>query len=214
MKLFFRVLLISTLFILLVSQYSFGQLAFGIKPGATLNSGYGGLKIGNIVVFGGFEYVHGGGEFTLTYSATGYPDQVAKQKYSGNLYVPFVGAKIFLLPAGSIKGYVTATISKPWISASIQPDSGKEAIAYTEYGGAKTTIKDLVSNVNLWGVSAGVGSEYFFSDNFSLGGEFGFRWIHGSFDKTIKTGPTDQEKIEVSAGLSTTYSTITLNYYF
>jgi hypothetical protein len=220
MKSLVRVIVVSMFVLILASQFSFGQLAFGVKPGATLNSAYAGLKIGGIVVFGGFEFIHGGADIDLTYKDTGYPDDVSKMHYSANLYVPYVGAKMFLLHSGSVKGYVTATISKPWVSASIQPDSGKEAIAYdfTSSHGDKATVKDLVSNTSLWGLSVAFGSEYFFSDNFSLGGEFGIRYLIGSWKKTIKTysSPTETatETVDVGVGVSSTYSTLTLNYYF
>jgi hypothetical protein len=220
MKLFTRVLLISLFVLVIASQCSYSQFTFGVKPGATLNSGYAGIKFGGIVAFGGFEFIHGGADINFTYKDTGYPDDANKMHYSGSLCVPYVGAKMFLLNSGNIKGYATATISKPWVSASIQPDSGKEAVAYdfTSSHGDKALVKDLVSNTSLWGFSVAFGSEYFFSDNFSLGGEFGIRYLIGGWKKTITTysSPTAKSTVDVdvSVGVSSTYSTLTLNYYF
>jgi hypothetical protein len=215
MKTLLRVVVVTMFVLIIASQFSFGQLAFGIKPGETLNSAYAGLKLGGLVVFGGFEYIHGGANIDFTAKQTGFPDdKYINEKLSGNLYVPYVGAKMFLLSSGSVKGYVTGTVSKPWLSASVQPDSGKEAVAWTDYKGAKTYVKDVVSDISLWEFSVAVGSEYFFSDNFSVGGEFGFRYLVGSYKKTIQTSATSSVAVDISAGLSATYSTLTLNYYF
>ena len=73
-----------------------------------------------------------------------------------------------------------------------------------------TYVKDIVSNIKLWSFQLAVGSEYFFSDNFSIGGEFGVRMLTAGYNKDIETGVN----LDVSAGLSSTYTTLTLNYYF
>jgi len=205
MKALLRVVVVSMFLLIIASQFSFGQLAFGVKPAATLqgtalNSAYFGYKISNLVIYGGFEYIHAGGDVDIkeTGSAT------LSYSVSANVCVPYIGAKYFLLNSGSIKGYVSGNISKPWLSFSGTEDGEELEIT------SGLTVKDVVGDIKLWGFQVAVGSEYFFSDNFSIGGEFGVRLLTGSFNKDIGT----DVNLDVSAGASLTYSALTLNYYF
>jgi hypothetical protein len=83
--------------------------------------------------------------------------------------------------------------------------------------------KDLVNDIlGFWGITLGGGAEYFFSENFSIGGEFGVRLIFNTVEYSDKTheeyGPNDSytEEIdsEISASFKVSYAVFTLNYYF
>ena len=69
----------------------------------------------------------------------------------------------------------------------------------------------------------GFGVEYNFSENFSIGGEFGIRYFTGNYseseDRTINdpnTGVpiTYKKEMKGNVNFSPTYTKITLNYYF
>jgi hypothetical protein len=77
--------------------------------------------------------------------------------------------------------------------------------------------------LSIWGLSFGFGTEYYFSENFSVGGEFGMRLLFGSFDQTDKVsvfdpntgGITETDRnTNVDLNLQLTYSVVSLNYYF
>lgn len=82
-------------------------------------------------------------------------------------------------------------------------------------------INDVLKEVKLFGGELGFGVEYFFDDNFSIGGEFGLRYISGkytnSFEQDVYNGSEMQpEDFEDTFRLSLmpTYSRISLNFYF
>ena len=104
--------------------------------------------------------------------------------------------------------YFNATLAKPFLSAKLTID-----------GNEITQVSDEVKNVSLWGGSLGVGAEYFFDDNFSVGGEFGIHAVTAKYSKT--TDETDYNgygpaKVtnEVKAMVMPTYSKISVNFYF
>ncbi|MCP4459623.1 MAG: hypothetical protein GY816_16600 [Cytophagales bacterium] len=103
------------------------------------------------------------------------------------------------------------TLSKPIVSAK-----------YEEDGVVDENVKEDAEKVKLWGAELGYGVEYFFDENFSLGGEFGARYIHLNYnDESIEefynpdTG-WEQSKVEHNYNFSfkPTYSRISLNFYF
>ena len=61
--------------------------------------------------------------------------------------------------------------------------------------------------------------EYFFEDNFSVGGEFGLRYLKGKITQNndVTVGPNNQvhtEQTEINLGAMPTYSKISVNFYF
>jgi hypothetical protein len=90
-----------------------------------------------------------------------------KDEFSGNLYIPNIGVKYFIKQQNKIQAYLTLCISKPLLTGKLDYD-GEE---YDDF-------KQQVKNISMWGGEVGFGIEYFFDDNFSLGGEFGLRYLH------------------------------------
>ena len=130
------------------------------------------------------------------------------------MYNLYLGAKYFFIEKNSIKGYLVGEVWKPITSGSIKVD-----------GEENETVKKFFDGLSLWGFNFGFGTEYFFSENFSLGGEFGIRFLLVSSeteDKSVYsyTGygytatETSTSKVNADIGLSLTYSLLTLNYYF
>ena len=206
--------------IIMFSTTLFAQVdfAFGVKPGIGLNGAYFGVNInGNVVPFIGFDYIGASG--TLEESGVRYDynlsqliDYSDKDEASVSIYNLSIGGKFFFMNVQAIKSYFTGTFFKPFFSAD-----------YKQNGETETKVKDAVDNLNIWGLSFGFGTEYYFSDNFSVGGEFGMRLFMGTFKRTEKhnvynpnTGTmleTDRN-YNADLNLQLTYSVVSLNYYF
>lgn len=188
----------------------FGQFSFGVSPGLNLNSVYFGYKVGIAVPNIGFQYMHIG----LKFDDSGYPDGNFEAK--GNLFIPQIGCKVFVAQKNKVKAYAAFNIAKPILTGKITVDGEED-----------DEVKESLDNLSLLGMQFGVGAEYFFDDNFSVGGEFGLRMFHGKLKQsyteehweydpeTMETTYYEtQETIDVKANLNPTYSRISLNFYF
>ncbi len=183
------------IFTLVLSYQIFSQeqqkFMFSIKPQLFGMSGAGfGLKLpSRLVIYGGIDYAHLGTavelEDTKIESSPIYPYYPYvtrdKDKVEGslNLYNLFVGTKFFLFEANAVQGYLTGELSKPILDGSVKVDNEES-----------DEVEDFFDNLSLWGIKCGIGSEYFFSENFSLGGEFGFRILLASYIDEIKNNKT------------------------
>lgn len=189
---------------------AFSQFSFGIAPGMNLNSAYFGYKLGKAVPYVGIQYcgISGSISNSINYSDAAVQDESFKDKFTGRVIMPSLGLKYFVIEKNKVKGYFNATLAKPFLSAKLTVD-----------GNEITEVSDEVKNVSLWGGSLGVGAEYFFDDNFSVGGEFGIHAVTAKYSKT--TDETDYNgygpaKVtnEVKAMVMPTYSKISVNFYF
>jgi hypothetical protein len=220
-----------------LSITALGQLVFSVKPGQTLNGASFGIKLGKLVLFGGLDYMRvsstveaSGTEIDWTYNyqyisgqyvyTYGYELNPYSDKYEAslNIYSPTIGIKLLLGGPEKVDAYLTASVSKPIISGKAS-SNGKEE-----------DVQKYLDNLSVWGYQFGFGGEYFFSDNFSLGGEFGLRFFSTKYSQentntesvyvgSSQTGFHDQEvetkdKIDLGLNLGITYSLLTLNYYF
>jgi hypothetical protein len=111
---------------------------------------------------------------------------------------------------------VAINIAKPFLGGKVIVDGEEDE-----------DVKETLDNISLFGGQLGLGAEYFFDDNFSVGGEFGFRYLHVKSDQTYTKSHQvynpetysyeyyeTEETIETRANLNPTYSRITLNFYF
>lgn len=125
--------------------------------------------------------------------------------------MPQIGVKYFIKDLKDIKLYLNGCFSYAILTASSKSDGVEDE-----------DVKNTVDNVNIWGLELGVGSEYFFSKNFSLGGEFELRlFFAGSEYSEPTTVYTPNGRSQASTlnykynmNLGVTNSKITLNYYF
>ena len=85
------------------------------------------------------------------------------------------------------------------------------------------TYGEDFESYSLWGGEFGFGIEYFFDENFSLGGEFGLRYLHLNYVQTRERSvynpmTSDWEPTEIkydyNYNMNPTFSKISLNYYF
>ncbi len=200
-----------------ISTNGFGQFSFGVSPGLNFNSAYFGYKVGKVVPYVGFQYARAKmGVKDESIERDWYTGKVFKETFdedvSINLYVPHIGAKYFILERNKIQAYVNAVIAKPLISVN-ESDTLEN-------------IKDEAKKLSLWGAELGFGMEYFFDDNFSIGGEFGIKYLfmkyqdfedeyYEEYDENfniVQNKATLEQKLTLN--FSPTYSKISFNYYF
>ena len=206
--------------IVILGTTSFAQsdFAFGVRPGIAINGAYFGVNInGSVVPFVGFDYFGVSG--TLEESGQMYDFNLGQlvtykdtDEGSATVYNLSIGVKYFFMKVQSLKPYFTGSFYKPFISAEGKDD-----------GETIEEIDDVVDRLNLWGMSLGFGTEYYFSENFSVGGEFGMRLFFGSYEQTEKVDVFDpntgtvretDRNTEFDLNLQLTYSVVSLNYYF
>jgi outer membrane autotransporter protein len=202
-------LLISAVMLLATSQ-AFGQFTFSAAPGLNLNSASFGYKMGKVVPYIGIQYCGISGSYTqdVNYVSSATTDETNEAKLAGKIIMPSLGVKVFAIEKNKVKGYFNATIAKPFISAKVSIN-----------GSDIEEVTDQVKNVSLIGGTLGVGAEYFFDDNFSLGGEFGLNALFGKYSDTYNDSNYDGNgeaniTSTVKALVMPTYSKISLNFYF
>jgi hypothetical protein len=211
-------ILFSLLLIVCFTYKGYSQITFSVSPGIGLNTAQLGYKVNEkFIPFIGFQYVHAGvntefngeefdfdlGEI-VSYSET--------YKLSGTLYIPNIGAKYFFTQKDKLKAYTSLCLSKPILSAKMIDD-----------GDVDEDFKETVKNISLFGGELGVGVEYFFDEHFSIGGEFGLRYIHAKYKDSYEDEiydpeigdyrPTEVENI-MKFNLNPTYTKVSLNFYF
>lgn len=204
--------------LLVAATNSFGQFSFGVSPGVSLNGAYFGYKINNKVVpYIGFQYMGAKLKYEQSgkrvdwdlYQIVSYTD---KDQYSGSLIIPNFGIKYFTKQKDNLKAYLVLSFAKPFLT-------GK-----AEHNGVEDKdVKEDIKSIKMWETEFGFGAEYFLSDHFSFGGEFGLRYFklkyQNSYNTTIydpNTGnPVNTEiNTDINFRMSPTYSKISLNYYF
>jgi hypothetical protein len=198
---------------LLFGLKGYSQFSFGVAPGLSTNSTYFGYKIGKVVPYVGFQYANA--RFILEQTGMEWDglDVVSfsdETKVSANIYIPNIGVKFFAVEKNKLKAYFNLSIAKPIIRAKVE-----------ENGTEVEELNDVLKDIKLWGGEFGFGVEYFFDDNFSLGGEFGIRYLGGkytnSYQQDVYNGVDMQPEDFADTyklGLMPTYSKITLNFYF
>lgn len=202
---------------LLFGLKSFSQFSFGVAPGLSTNSAYFGYKAGKVVPYVGFQF----GNVRVVTEETGeefdYDEYEMlpysyETKISGNIYMPNLGVKIFAVENNNLKAYFNLSVAKPFIRAKVEED-GEEI----------EEISDELKEVKLFAGEAGFGVEYFFDNNFSVGGEFGLRFLMGKYansheEEEYNPSTGDYETVEIentlNARVMPTYSKISLNFYF
>lgn len=169
---------------------SSAQLAFGVSPGLQMNGAYVGYKF-NDRLMGTFSFQYYGVSSKID-------DSGDETKFSAALIVPSVGIKYFLPRQNQIQPYLTLNLSKPIVSGKLEYD-----------GEPDEEFEDAIDNLSLLGVGFGFGVEYFFDENFSLGGEYGFQFLSAKYDIS-----DEFDDIEFTGSFNPTYTKLTLNYYF
>ncbi len=210
--------IITSALLVLVCGYGQAQFSFGVSPGLHFNSAYFGVKLKDKVVpYVSFQYFGGSMNASQTGEEFDYSlNQVTTfnntYEYKFNAFVPSVGLKWFMLSKAKLKLFANANFSKPVLTGKV-----------VNQGQEDPDFRDAIKGLNVFGGEAGLGAEYYFDEQFSLGGEFGLRMLHvgvkESYDSYFfnpLTGLDQATTIEYKANfnLRPTYSKISLNFYF
>lgn len=200
-------ILLLGIFTITIFFASNAQFAFSVKPGLNLNGASFGYKSGNFVPYAGLQFLST--KTTLEYDYDYNPDyydpynneyygpEDSKDEYNMAVYMPYVGLKYFFFSSESLKTSLSTTFFKPIIKITEKED-GEE-------------IKDLPEN-SIFGGEISFGSEYFFNEQFSLGGEFGYRY--GAMkNESKKTETRDYVRTE-DLKLNMSFVSVSLNFYF
>lgn len=211
---------------------------FGFPLSGT-NVGY---QFGNLVPYAGIDLIRVSWDDKSDYESysTDYQtrkmflDYKSNQSSNGSvlLVIPKVGARFYFSTgeAGSIGWYVKGDVMK--IIPSFEGEKKSSYVSYSSngtinyQGSRKSKLssddkKQQADMIDYWGFTVGTGVEYFFSDKFALGGEYGIRLFLNDYtddyDETYGNSNyqyRDKSSDEVSNALNLSYTEITLNYYF
>lgn len=200
------------------AQISHAQFSFSASPGLSFNSASVGYKINNkILPFAGIQYFNI--NMKSEQSGKRFDPQMTqiiayseKDVFSLNLLVPNIGVKCYVMEKNKLRSSVVLNIAKPMISGK-QKNNGE----------TDNDFKKEIKAMKMWAGEIGFGTEYFFDDNFSVGGEFGLRnFFYRSKteeDETIYNPYTNsyeiaEEKRDTKIMANPTYTRIALNFYF
>lgn len=202
-----NVFIISILMMVILSMAVGAQaeMVFGVKPSTVVQSSYFGFLAGTSMVLQfGLDYARvsvtvEGEEEIYDWVTDTWITGTYTEEGSGNMLMPHGGAKLYLKPrgAGQTSPYFLLDVFKAFTSVSLEMDDADTEDA-EEFAG------DLLSP---WGFCLAFGTEYYFSDMFSLGGEYGFR-------NMMSSAKNDEIDLEVSTSLGTTYAALTANFAF
>lgn len=194
------------------------QFVFSVSPGIQLNAASFGYSLGKLVPYGGLQVL----STTVKETTSGkeFDDNGNLVDYNGvyrtsaTIYEPSIGAKYFIKETGNLKMYGNILFAYFIPSANIKDSEDPQAAQ---------DFKDRYQKAHIFGGQIGFGTEYFFDENFSLGGEFGFRDIYGSYQETSdynSYNPNTGDYVvfprtyKYFLNLSSTYLRVSLNFYF
>ena len=199
----------------------FGQFYFSASPGMSLNGASFGYKTGKFVPYAGLQMLSA--KFAVENNDFENPtlgvieEHIIKTEVKANIIIPTIGAKYFIVESNKLKAYLDLSLSKPFLSAKVELTDNGDPIDPE----MTDQIEESVKDVKLFGGEFGFGVEYFFDDNFSVGGEFGLRYLNGKFSQsnedTYYDGNTDVPvtyTTDVNLNLMPTYTKVSLNFYF
>lgn len=192
------------------------QFNFSVNPGFSYNGASFGYKVGNFLPYAAFSYYGGNGSYS--YSGTEfdydtYTMQEFEEVYEIGLHVmlPTIGTKYYFLN-GDLKAYGNANVTVPVLKAK-----------FVDNGVEDPDVQDYLDNFSVILGEVGFGAEYHFAPQFSISGEFGFRWLSSKYEDTYdsqvyneNTGAFETHEFtnSVKGFVSPTYTRIGLNFYF
>jgi len=181
-------------------------MVFSVSPGQLLQGGQISISHGKFQPYIGLDIMGASGKVRLEDNAsTAYEEITA----SAMLYIPNIGARYYF-GSSEVKPYVYAGFLKSIATVSAKT---KTETAESEFEG--DSKDQLTSLLGFWGVNAGFGAEYPFSEHFSVGSEYGFRYLRthakgDGFDGAMGSDLTD----EITASLKSSTVRVILNYKF
>ena len=195
----------------------FGQFTFSVAPGVNLNSASFGYKLNDKVVpYFGLQVLHIKANTDYSWEEldyyTGQVHQNSdKMELKGNIIIPNLGLKYFVSEKNKLKSYLDLNLSKPLIMAKVDGEDLDQ-----------DEVDDFLKKLKLFGAEVGFGVEYFFDEDFSIGGEFGIRFFSAKFKDSHSHTEYDyygyehnlEEEISAKIKINPTFSKIALNFYF
>ena len=193
------------------------QFTFTVNPGWNYNGANFGYKAGIFLPYAGVTYFGGSSKISNTYTTFNYNSNMMEEvsnvtEFKGNVILPTIGCRFYFLNTGDLKAFANVNTTKPIVTAK-----------YVYNGTEDPDLNDYVKNLSVWAGEVGFGAEYSFSNNFSISGEFGFRWVRATFKDTHddqvynpNTGlnETHPHTYDVRGFMAPTYSKVSLNFYF
>jgi hypothetical protein len=167
---------------------------FGVRPGSTVESAYFGADMGTITPIFGIDFL-------------GVTVTVEDTDVSASMYIPHFGARVYLnsnRTAGSVVPFVQGTFMKSFASVDL--------------GDGDSDLTDAIGDLlSFYGIGLAFGAEYFFADRFSLGGEYGLRYMKTSAELNVDMDILD-EPITLDSNLEISYKSsyagVSLNFHF
>ena len=198
-----RILAAVSLTVILLMAFSGAEaeMIFGVKPSTMVQSSYFGFLAGtSMIIEFGLDFANAGVKLEgATEGDFGFDPIEIDAEVSASMMMPHAGVKLYLKPrtAGTTSPYFLADLFKAF--TSIDPGDVDDA---TE--DLITSVEELLSP---FGLNLGFGAEYHFSDRFSIGGEYGLRYMMSSTE-------LDDIDMKVDLNLGMTYAAITANFAF
>jgi hypothetical protein len=175
---------------------------FSVSPGQLLETAQFGFGFGSLQPYIGLDVVRG----SVKIEGTSSGDDI-EESGSAMIVAPHIGTRWYL-GTQSVRPYFVGDFVKSFGFF----DMKYEINGTDELGDSMDEVKDAVkSALGFWGLGAGFGCEYSFADNFSVGGEYRFTWLHTSTGD-IDMGSDDTMKATVN--IEMTGSRVWLNYKF
>ncbi|MGV3631312.1 MAG: hypothetical protein ACO1O6_08900 [Bacteroidota bacterium] len=198
------------------------QFAFSVSPGTQLSGTQFGYKVQKFVPYLGVQMLMAKGEFINSGKEYDFDSDLIKgyeNTLSGkiSMILPTIGLKYFFIQSNKLKAYGNANFSKLILGGKVDDSTDPSNQADAEF-------QKILKNTKASAFQIGFGTEYFFDDNFSLGGEFGLNMVslksETSYDEMV-IHPNDPNQNEMatfkntfSARFNPTYAKVSLNFYF
>lgn len=167
------------------------QISMSIQSGMQYQKTTFGYKVGKIQPYLGFGVLSA----KLLQTDVDYDGEKSSNEAAVRVIMPNIGVKMDLISKGNLKAGGNIGIYKPFISGKAK-----------ENGVEVKEFKEGLKKMKLFGGELGVFAEYYFSEQFSIGGEFGFRFANSKME------PDEDYSYDLNLGL--TYSMFSANFYF
>ena len=132
------------------------------------------------------------------------------------LIMPRIGVKYFKAPNNNLNSYLM--LEGFIVIPIVKMESTSNGESFDLEDDDKERIKD---GLDLMGLTLGFGTEFYFSHQFSIGGEFGLNWILWNFNDEFTDNYDgynysweESYTYKAKAGIGGGFSRMTLNFYF
>tara|TARA_B100000315_G_scaffold136882_1_gene126135 strand:- start:2717 stop:3373 length:657 start_codon:yes stop_codon:yes gene_type:complete len=216
-----KTLPIGLLISILLTNYSFSQPSMGVRIGGPTESFHVGLlKLGSIHTLVGMDY----SGFSLNLDSKNIEENDGETSESTmevkaylRLFMPHAGVKFFFSEKDQLKSYLLGEMFL--VFPSVHAETTENGDTEELDPDTRNQIKDAL---DLMGITIGYGTEYYFGDQFSLGGEFGINFILWNWSDEFTydyyddgyNSETETTEFEAKAKIGSSFARMTLNFYF